>query len=327
MRYQIDPSTPYTEFSKNEAAIDYLQFPNQSLDYKAGDCDDLSILYGALLESLGIQTAFVTVPGHIYLAFALAMPASEAAGRFRRANDLIFLKDRAWLPMEVTMIQGGFLRAWEEGAREWRENSARKQADLYPVHEAWELYEPVGFAGTPLTITLPDEKALLAAYAREVGRFVDAELVPQEAELQKQIQSQGPDPKLINKLGVLYARYGLNDKAEVQFQKALSVRKDFPQALVNIGNLAFLSGDMRKAISYYERAQKGLPDNPGVALGLAKASYELKDYDAAARYYAATKRLDAALAERFAYLDLKTGDSQMRASAAEEMREAVIWGE
>lgn len=31
MSYQVDPSTPYTQFSKNESAIDYLQFPGQTL--------------------------------------------------------------------------------------------------------------------------------------------------------------------------------------------------------------------------------------------------------------------------------------------------------
>ena len=32
----------------------------QTLEYRAGDCDDLSILYSALLESVGVETAFIT---------------------------------------------------------------------------------------------------------------------------------------------------------------------------------------------------------------------------------------------------------------------------
>jgi transglutaminase-like putative cysteine protease len=35
--------------------------------YRAGDCDDLSILYCSLLEAIGIRTAFVTIPGHIFM--------------------------------------------------------------------------------------------------------------------------------------------------------------------------------------------------------------------------------------------------------------------
>lgn len=49
--YQIDPRTPFTEFSKDTLSVDFLQFPRQTLTYTSGDCDDLSILYSALLDS------------------------------------------------------------------------------------------------------------------------------------------------------------------------------------------------------------------------------------------------------------------------------------
>ncbi len=78
MSYVVDPTTPYAEFSKNKQNLDYLQFPKQSLEYRAGDCDDLSILYCALLESVGIETAFITIPGHIYMAFYTGMSPEEA---------------------------------------------------------------------------------------------------------------------------------------------------------------------------------------------------------------------------------------------------------
>ena len=62
VNYVIDPQTPYAEFSKDAMALDYLQFPVQTLSYKAGDCDDLSICYATMLESTGIETAFITIP-------------------------------------------------------------------------------------------------------------------------------------------------------------------------------------------------------------------------------------------------------------------------
>jgi len=78
LNYVIDPTTPYKELSANKAALDYLQFPYQTLVYKGGDCDDLSIMYAAVLESVGIKTAFITIPGHIYMAFDLDMEEEEA---------------------------------------------------------------------------------------------------------------------------------------------------------------------------------------------------------------------------------------------------------
>ncbi|MCK4542225.1 MAG: transglutaminase domain-containing protein [Spirochaetales bacterium] len=70
LNYVVDPRTPYTELSQQREWIDFIQFPRQTLEYRAGDCDDLSILYCALLESVGIETAFITVPGHILMAFS-----------------------------------------------------------------------------------------------------------------------------------------------------------------------------------------------------------------------------------------------------------------
>jgi hypothetical protein len=135
MSYVVDPSTPYKEFSRKELSLDYLQFPKQSLEYKAGDCDDLSILYSALLESVGVETAFITVPGHIYMAFSLNMLHSEAKKQFLMSEDLIFIDQKIWLPVEVTEISGGFLKAWETGAKEWREYEPKPkgQAGLYPL--------------------------------------------------------------------------------------------------------------------------------------------------------------------------------------------------
>jgi hypothetical protein len=54
LNYVVDPRTPYTELSRQREWIDFIQFPRQTLEYRAGDCDDLSILYCALLESVGI---------------------------------------------------------------------------------------------------------------------------------------------------------------------------------------------------------------------------------------------------------------------------------
>jgi hypothetical protein len=115
MSYVIDPTTPYQEFSVEKTAIDFLQFPQQSFQYKAGDCDDLSILYSSLLESVGIETAFITIPGHLFMAFSADMSPVEARKSFLKAEDLIFKDDNTWIPVEVTERDGGFLKATVAG--------------------------------------------------------------------------------------------------------------------------------------------------------------------------------------------------------------------
>ena len=119
--YQIDPITPYQDFSKQKTELDYLQFPSQTLAYKAGDCDDLSILYNSVLEAVGIETAFVTTPGHIFSAFCLDLDHGEAWKIFHEPDDLIFEANRIWIPVEITQVGSGFLKSWQTAAREWRE--------------------------------------------------------------------------------------------------------------------------------------------------------------------------------------------------------------
>ncbi|MDR2786177.1 MAG: hypothetical protein LBB83_09720 [Treponema sp.] len=90
INYVIDPASSFVEFSENAAALDSLNYPYQTLYYRGGDCDDLSILYCSLLEALGIDTAFITIPGHIYCAFDIG--ASEPGVGYHR--ELEFRKDR-----------------------------------------------------------------------------------------------------------------------------------------------------------------------------------------------------------------------------------------
>ncbi|HEB10262.1 MAG TPA: hypothetical protein ENI06_03500 [Spirochaetales bacterium] len=85
---------------------------------------------------MGIETAFITVPGHIFIAFSLDMVPDAARRSFLRADELIFRNDKTWLPVEITKIQSNFLDAWQAGAKQWRENEAREQAGFYPVHSA-----------------------------------------------------------------------------------------------------------------------------------------------------------------------------------------------
>jgi hypothetical protein len=141
INYVVDPTTPYTEFSTNASAVDFLQFPYQTLTYKGGDCDDLSILYTSVLQSVGIRTAFITVPGHIYAAFALDMGQKEASSLFANLNDMILIEGVYWVPVEITMLGADFSKAWRYGVQEWKDGGDK--ARLYPMDDSWKLYDPV----------------------------------------------------------------------------------------------------------------------------------------------------------------------------------------
>ena len=324
--YVIDPTTPYAEFSKNKMNIDYLQFPNQTMEYRAGDCDDLSILYCAFMESLGINTAFITIPGHIYMAVALNLSPEEAGKQFLDPGALIFRDDNTWLPLEITMVEDGFLKAWATGAKEWRGASKNGQEGFFPVREAWKLYEPVGFSGQALDLEMPEEAEVVEAFIKEVNKFIEVELHSRVTDLEKKIKETRDNYRAVNSLGVLYARYGLYDKAEVEFQKIVR-QTDFAPALMNMGNLAFAGNRMEDALDYYIRADRKRPGKPQVVLNLARVNYELGKYEQVEKYYSQLLGISERLAERFRYLDMKKGDSTARASESGIMRGEMVWYE
>lgn len=322
--HQIDPKTPFTEFSKDTLSVDFLQFPRQTLTYTSGDCDDLSILYSALLEAVGIETAFITVPGHIYMAFALSMTPPEAKRAFLKPDDLIFIEEKVWLPVEITMVQDNFLAAWAMGAKEWRENIGKGQAKIYPMHDSWEEYRPVGLSGST-SVSMPSKENIVSAFQAELTGFIDKEIYPQVERLEGQIRQSNNAPKYMNRLGVLYARYGLNDKAAGQFEKILG-NNEYVPTLINMGNISFLGEDIKGALRYYERAAAIEPDNPKVLLSIARAGHELENYETVKDSYDKLKLIDPALAEQFAYLDLR-GDKAARAAEVSEIMEVVVWDE
>jgi len=325
LSYIVDPTTPYEELSRQASVIDYLQFPKQTLEFKGGDCDDLSALYAAMLESLGIETAFITVPGHIYMAFCLGMPPEEAREQFDRPDNLIFEEGKVWVPLEITLRKEGFMRSWQEGAKEWRENRAKDQARLYPVHTGWEAFKPVGFPGTP-ALEYPEEDEVREAFVRAEKTFINQEILDDVALLRAKIDGDPENPKALNSLGVLYARYGLDDEAFAQFEKVLKVKKRYYPALINMGNIYYLRNDVEKALSYYQDAEQIAPENPTVLLCVSRTYHKLENYYGARQAYDKLKKVSPVLADRFAYLDLR-GEEASRAAAAGDVEGVMVWEE
>lgn len=325
MSYSPDPARPYSETSKNKEGVDFLQFPRQTMDYRAGDCDDLSILNCALLEALDVDTAFITVPGHIFMAFALDMGSDEARKTLLNPDEAIYKSGKAWIPVEITQTRADFLDAWALGAKEWRDSSQKGEANFYTVAEAWSAYEPVGLPGAAPAARLPSESSLLDSFQQEIKRFVDHEVSARAMKLLEEIKANKGSPSTVNKLGVLYARYGLIDKAEEQFLGILQ-KSDYVPALLNLGNLALLRHDPSNAIKYFGRAFGKDPANPGALLGLARAFDQKGDSAQAGSYFQKMQGIAPDLAEKYAYLKGDTGTTA-RASQAGAEQGRVEWAE
>lgn len=321
MQYIRDAVTPFAVLSEKPESIDQILFPIESLNFKAGDCDDLSVLYGTLLEAAGIETAFITTPGHIYIAFDLGISRRKAESLFPDVTDMIERDDHMWVPVEVTLVGDGFVKAWQIGAQEWRSASERAVAALIPAHEAWKVYSP---AETSLqaALFLPNPRELIEPYRAELNRYIDRRLHELVARITTQIRETGGSARLYNRLGVTYAKYGRLNEAETGFRKALEMEAYAP-AYINLGNVNYVREDFRVAQQMYEQALKLNPDSALALLGYIKTSYELEQFAAVNDSLPKLKELDSRAAESISYMSTASRADVGRASAAAEKE---IWG-
>jgi hypothetical protein len=114
--------------SDPRASAEYVQFPNQTIELKGGDCDDLSVAYSSLLESIGIQTALVDYKAngkvrHVNLLFNTELSPNQAS--LITNNDTKFFirenlegDDQVWLPVETTSLTD-FETAWSIGVEKF----------------------------------------------------------------------------------------------------------------------------------------------------------------------------------------------------------------
>jgi len=110
-----------TYTSDPRASAEYVQYPNQTLELKGGDCDDLSVCYSSLLESIGIETALVDYKTnaslrHVNIMFNTKLSPNQAylisendTKYFIRKNESG--DDEVWIPIETTSLSD-FERAW-----------------------------------------------------------------------------------------------------------------------------------------------------------------------------------------------------------------------
>lgn len=211
------------------------------------------------------------------------------------------------------------------GSKEWREYSETHQAGFYPMQDSWKYYEPVGFIEETAPLTLLPEPEIRLVFHEEINRFVQREIEPREEKLKAEIQRTKGSNKIVNELGVLYARYGLKEKAKELFRKIL-LEEEYLPALINMGNLYYLSQDMDAALGLYERASRKAPTNPNVLLCLSRVHHAMENYGMARMAYDRLKSIDSTLTLRFTYLDPGLKEYERQSNFAER-RYTVIWEE
>ncbi|HSL89845.1 MAG TPA: hypothetical protein VK870_11115 [Ignavibacteriaceae bacterium] len=129
----------FEEFIKNmqyisdpRATAEYVQYPKETIDLKGGDCDDLSVCYSSLLESVGIETALVDFKSggdlrHVNIMFNTKLSPRQA--NLITENDLKYFVrknedgiDEVWIPVEATTLTG-FEDSWSTAAEKFQQDA------------------------------------------------------------------------------------------------------------------------------------------------------------------------------------------------------------
>lgn len=290
--YVSDPRAPFKYFDGNAEAVDYIAFPRETLVRKVGDCDDLTALYASLLESSGIATAFVDVPGHVFLAFDSGLSPEEMRAYIGSDSAFLVRNGTAWIPVEVTAVGKSFNSAWSTGAAEVKKWSALKKMNVVDVASAQAEFPPSSPTFGTAAIASIDPvafKALAMQDADRIGRAGTAARKKAEADI---LARKLPPALEANELGILLARDGNLREAEAKFEEAVRLDATLGRAWNNLANIAYLQGDTKKAFDRYETALRVGGDNAIVLINLALLRFEMGQPDLARVAFDRASRLE-----------------------------------
>lgn len=237
-----------------ERVLDHVQYPRETLDQRAGDCDDLSALYASMLEAVGVETALVLTPGHILVAFSPG-PLRQTIHQVTYNSDrYLEAEGRVWIPIETTMVGQSFEAAWKKGAQLAIVDNAPSKVDVIPMRNAWQVYPPLSLPKNEVKIAVNAKtlKTDLADQLKTIQEARTASLDKQIAALRKKAKGKR-NLEEKNRLASLLALTGKYSDAESVLKKALKGKKR-PEFQVSLGNTKVLQGQTKEAVNAYRDA-------------------------------------------------------------------------
>lgn len=260
--YERDLQTPYEEYHYLDD-VDYIQFPFQTITYKAGDCDDLAVLFASMLSSVGINSSLLFTEDDVICGIDLNITSSAASKQFSSLDRLINIDEVLYLPVSMKNLGKGYFSAWSTALEEI--NKA-EELSVTVVTDAWEEYTPVGLAEKAM-FNLPDEKNLKKRIENSFSLYQKKEIVPLGNNLLK-VYKSNPSDSNSNAVGMAYLRMGNYDQALKWFEKAAV--KNNVAAMANIGQIYLVQNDYSQAEKYFEKVLAINPEHSGALQGMER---------------------------------------------------------
>lgn len=276
IKCERDEDTPYSLYHINPAAVDYIQYPYQTLTYKSGDRDDIGILFMAMLESVGIPSAFIPLEDDFIVAFNMGVTADKADNFFDGYDRIIVVDDEIWIPLSMSSINEGFINSWYKAIVEVQTLIDNEDDfDFVLLSDAWQSYPPAGFSAAENSASMPAEKTITSTVETDISRYITAEFGPQIAGVQNRIKAEGGSIQLYNQLGMLYVRAGMYSSAIPVYE--LAAKLGSIPAMNNLGNICTLQKKYKEAQKWYKKVLEIDPENATAIKNLARIESDLEE--------------------------------------------------
>lgn len=260
--------------------IDRVDYPMELLASEArlGECDDLSVLYATLLESKSIETAFLDVPGHVFVMFNTDIPAQRLSSLPLERNLFVVHQGNLWIPVELTVLPRSFTTAWYNGAEEFYNYAHTNQLDIVNTRDAVQLFPPSPYnpdVDRGKISTLPDFSAHINNTFATISHDADSYMT----EIVNNFTHNSTDFDARNQYAVILAHEENYDSARYHLEYILDRNPNYVKAMNNLGNIEFLEGHLDQAIDNYNRANQ-VNMTAGTSINLSFL-YEMQQIDSA----------------------------------------------
>jgi len=277
LSYLRDPSTPFGTVWETGDRIDTVQFPRETLRFGTGDCDDLATTYASLLKAAGIDAVLYTYPGHIAPMFDSGLSKKLLPGLFLPEKLFVEYKGKLWVPVETTMLEDLFVRAWDQAAADYQYYASGGSVQLIDLAEASEIYPPGSFLDVGSPITIPSEAKLGAVYQKEVAAFENLASETIQSRL-RMLEADPTNPAAANALAIAYGQSGQYDEAIKVIERTLASGNESAALYCNLGNLLYLKGeDVESVFENYRKAVELDPGDKAILLNYAVVSFVYGD--------------------------------------------------
>jgi len=326
--YVQNLDAPFSRALGKAEIIDTVHFPRVTLYNRTGDCSDTTALLCSLLESVGIRTAAITTPGHIFMAFNSEEPAENAPLFRTDALEPIVRAGTVWIPVETTVLSQGFVEAWASASTLVRRYSAAGPYEFIPVADMRDSYPALPLPPGSFTVAEPPAARVELAFHASMDQVTEQLYTTRVKSLETSLASLSGRAavKVRVQEGILHAMFGRLPQAEATFRQAITDDPALVSPYVNLANVRLLSSDTEGALQVVKQGLARSPESALLNLLAARVYSGRGDAANAAVYLAKVRQSSPELASRFADLAPRSGSTSQRA-ADQGAPALTIWGD